>query len=131
MKMMTVMKMLQTFLHELRDNIDGLLLGDHGIKAHQLVVLEALHQVGFCHEGLHGHAAGLHGLHRHFRVLIVHGCEQTRVNRLLGRRPGDPERGTHPSRLLQTGPLPASSPVSGRTWGSPRHPSPTVSQVWG
>lgn len=79
--------MIQTFLHELGDNVDGLLLGDHSIEAHQFVVLEALHQVGFSHEGLHRHAARLHGLHRHFRVLVVHSCEQTRTDTLLGRTP--------------------------------------------
>lgn len=77
----------QTFLHELSDDVDGLLLGDHRIKPHQLVVLEALHQVGFGHEGLHRHAARLHGLHRHFCVLPVCSCGHTRKHTLLGRTP--------------------------------------------
>jgi len=62
-----------TFLHELGDDVDGLLDGDHGVEADQLVVLQALHQVGLGHEGLHRHGAGLHGLHRHLGVLHVRG----------------------------------------------------------
>ena len=65
-----------TFGHELRDDVDGLLC-DHSVQLHQLVMLQSLHQVGFCQEGLHGHAPRLHRLHGHLGVLVVGGCRRT------------------------------------------------------
>lgn len=35
-----------TFLHELSDDVDRLLLSDYRVEFHQLVVLQHLHQVG-------------------------------------------------------------------------------------
>lgn len=60
-----------TLGHVLRDDVDGLLLGDHGVEPHQLVVLEGLHEVGFFQESLHRHRAWLQRLHSHFGAVVV------------------------------------------------------------
>lgn len=66
-----------TFLHELGDDVDGLLLGDDRVQLHQLVMLQCLHQVRLFQEGIHGHAAWLHRLHRHLGVLVISSCGVT------------------------------------------------------
>ena len=60
-----------TFLHILGDDVYRLFAGDHGVEAHQLVVLQGLHQVGLGQEGFGGHGPWLHGLHCHLGVLVV------------------------------------------------------------
>lgn len=62
---------LLTFLHELSNDINGLLLGDHSIESDQFVMLKLLHEVGLCHEGFNRHTTRLHGLHSHLCVLVV------------------------------------------------------------
>lgn len=59
-----------TLLHELGDDVDGL-LGDHGVEPHQPRVLQLLHQVGLGQESPGGHAASLQALHCHLGVPVV------------------------------------------------------------
>lgn len=59
-----------TVLHVFRDDVDGL-LGDHRVEPDQPLVLQLLHEVGLCQEGIGGHAALLQALHCHLRVPVV------------------------------------------------------------
>lgn len=54
-----------TFVHELCDDVDGL-LGHHSVERHQLVVPEFLHDLGLLQEGLRRHRARFQGLDGHF-----------------------------------------------------------------
>ena len=58
-----------TFAHVLCDDVNGL-LGHHGVKLHQLIVAEFLHDLSLLQEGLRGHGARLQCLHRHFSGAI-------------------------------------------------------------
>lgn len=64
-----------TIGHVLCHDVDGL-LGDHGLQPDQFVVLELLHQVCLCQEGVRIHAALLHGLHSHLDVVLVVACRE-------------------------------------------------------
>lgn len=67
-----------TLGHVLGDDVDGLLLGDHGVQPHQLVVLQSLHEVGLLQERLHRHRAWLQGFHSHFGAIVVVTWEETK-----------------------------------------------------
>lgn len=59
-----------TVLHELGDDVDGL-LRDHGKEAHEPQVLQVLHQVSLGQESVDGHGALLQTLYSHSPVIIV------------------------------------------------------------
>lgn len=60
----------RTVFHVFCDDIDGL-LGDHRVQPDQPLVLQLLHEIGFCQEGVRRHAALLQALHGHLRVPVV------------------------------------------------------------
>lgn len=60
-----------TLGHVLCDDVDGLLLGDHGVEPHQLVMLEGLHEVRFFQESLHRHRAWFQRFHSHFGAIVI------------------------------------------------------------
>lgn len=60
-----------TLGHVLGDDVDGLLLGDHGVQPHQLVMLQGLHEVGLFQECLHRHCAWLQGFYSHFGTVVI------------------------------------------------------------
>lgn len=53
-----------TFAHVLCDNVNGL-FRHHGVKLHQLVMVELLHDLSLLQERLWGHGTRPQGLHRH------------------------------------------------------------------
>ena len=61
---------LPTIFHVLCDNIDWL-LGNNGKEADEAWMLQVLHHVGLCQEGLHRHCAHLQVLNCHPPVVIV------------------------------------------------------------